>query len=122
MALTFEAHEPWSAIVAGLALVAVLLLLGRGLLDRWHVLGRHWITRSAVLTLSLAAALCFAAAAFNPLYVNRPDPDALHLTVLVDVSESVQRAAGGWPQIQAQAAPIVAAGVNQTVATIREKS
>ncbi len=122
MALTFEPHEPWSTIVVGLALVAALLLLGRGFLDRWQVLGQRVITRSAVLATSLAAALCFATAAFNPLYVNRPDPDALHLAVLVDVSESVQRAAGGWPQIQAMAAPIVAAGVNQTPATIQEKS
>lgn len=121
MALTIEPLYPWPWLISGLALISILLLCGRGVVDRWRSLGRQVRTRMAVLALSSLTAGLWTAAAFNPLYVSTPKADATHLAVVVDVSESIQRAQGGWTQVQNLAAQVVQSGVMRSPTPIQTK-
>ncbi|MEM7132694.1 MAG: VWA domain-containing protein [Chloroflexota bacterium] len=122
MALTFEPLFPWQWVTSGLAAAVVMLLLVRGLVDGWRPLGRGILTRFSVLSTSILAAGCFVIAAFNPLYVDQPDPDRSHLVVLADVSESIQRAEGGWPQVHEEAAQLIGSSIEALPEAIRTKS
>jgi len=111
MALVSEPVSPWHIVVGLLAAAAVILLLARGAFDRWRVLGRHPKTRLTALSLSSIAAILFAVASWNPLYVRKSDLGSMHLAVAVDVSDSVLRADGGWPMVRAQAHELIASNV-----------
>ncbi len=108
MALTYNPVWPWPYIVTVLAGLTAVFLLGRGAVNRWAGLGCSLKTRLAVLLLSLMAALLFTVASFNPCYsISRAKPGKHHLAIVVDVSESVKRADGGWPQVHHQARQLV---------------
>lgn len=109
--LTTEPLPPWHIVVALLATGVAALLLGRGAFDRWRVLGRGPRTRLAVLFLSLIAAILFAVASLDPRYTRISEPGSVHLAVAVDVSDSVLRADGGWPQVHNQAHELIEASI-----------
>ncbi|MCP5101933.1 MAG: VWA domain-containing protein [bacterium] len=93
---------PWSYVAVGAAGLAILLMLMRGAVDynrreaAWHTLGGNRKTRAAVLMLSIMTAALFAAAAMNPRWTEKTGTSPVHLQVVVDVSDSIMRAEGGW--------------------------
>lgn len=100
--IIFTPILPWSYVAAGAAGLAVLLILLRGAVDwkrgetSWFTLGGSKRIRAAVILLSILAAGLFAAAAMNPQLVETFGKSQVHLQVVVDVSDSVMRAEGGW--------------------------
>ncbi len=112
MALIFEPPSPWYIISAGAALVIITLVICRGFFDRWRILGHSISTRAAVLSLSVTAALLFVIAALNPILIRTPLRKALHLSVVLDVSDSVLHAKEGWARIHALAHKRLAHSIN----------
>ncbi len=100
--IIFTPILPWSYVAAGAAGLAVLLILLRGVVDyrrgeaAWYTLGGSKRIRAAVILLSTLAAGLFAAAAMNPRWVETFGKSQVHLQVVMDVSDSVMRAEGGW--------------------------
>ena len=122
MALTFEPRVPWHLIVTGLSLAVVLLMTARGLVGetRWRTFGRHHGTRWATFLFSVGAATLFALAAWNPYLARTANPPGVHLVVALDVSDSVLRAEGGWPHIQAELSRWLLASVRALPAEVKE--
>ncbi|MCP4111361.1 MAG: VWA domain-containing protein [Desulfobacteraceae bacterium] len=111
MALIFEPPSPWYIISTGAALGIVTAVICRFFFDRWRSLGYGIRTRVAVLFLSVTAALLFAIAAMNPILMRKPVHRTRHLSVVLDVSDSVLHAEEGWPGILALAHKRLAAGI-----------
>lgn len=112
MALTWQPLSPWHIVVSLLGGVMVVLLLARGLVgDRWRVLGSNTKYRVVWLFCSVLVAALLSAAAWNPVAVREPDPGKVHLSVVIDVSESVLRAEEGWSGIRERVATLLATGV-----------
>lgn len=104
--MIFAPIPPFHWIVTACAVVTVAALL-----LRVAKLGAGWPTRLAVLGLSALAAGLLTLAAWNPKTVRSADPQPAHLAIVLDVSESVQRTAGGWPTVREQVAALVANSV-----------
>lgn len=100
MALNWQPIGPWHLIVTAVAGLAILGLLARWLSDPQHGLGRRRLVQILVLTLSSLAAALLALAAWNPRLVPQQREDKMHLAVILDVSDSVQRAEGGLDAIR----------------------
>jgi Mg-chelatase subunit ChlD len=99
----------WQVWVAGALLVAV----GAGLaLTRWRStrstrprvnLGGSARTRTVVAALTAASSVLLAAALCGPALVTRVGSPRFHVSVLIDVSDSVLRGDGGWPRVRSTA-------------------
>lgn len=98
--LIFSPINPWTPLVTLLAAVAVGAYLLHLLTGGWRRIGSTVGRRAVLLVLTALSAFSFIAAAWNPVEVKNPDLGKVHLAVVVDVSDSVLRADGGWPQIQ----------------------
>ncbi|MCK4762672.1 MAG: VWA domain-containing protein [Candidatus Aminicenantes bacterium] len=126
--LIFEPAVPWSYIAAAAFLLAAALLLLRGAIDYkrgvtpWKILGANRFTRFFVLGCSLSAALLLALSALNPYVVRKPAAGGAHLQVVVDVSESVQRAGGGWARVRSEACERMAASTAALKKDLRNRS
>ncbi|MCP4157054.1 MAG: VWA domain-containing protein [bacterium] len=100
--LIFTPIHPWSYIAAAAAASTILLLLGKGAVDFfrgkpcWQKLGNTSWARLTVLLLSITTAVLFATAAMNPALVKTTERARVHLQVVIDVSDSIIRAEGGW--------------------------
>jgi len=98
--------------------LAAAVLLLRGALDYsrgnpcWHTLGNSRRIRMIVLGLSLLAAALFAAASLNPRRVEASGTSQVHLQVVVDVSDSVMRAEGGWTGVHNRCRKQLAADIS----------
>lgn len=108
MALTFAPIAPWQIVVLAAAAVTILFLLLRG----WRVLATGWRRRVAIVLCSVIGSSLLALAAYNPTLSQEPEPELVHLAVVVDVSDSVLRADGGWPQIRRDVAAFLAASLD----------
>jgi hypothetical protein len=103
--IIFTPILPWSYIAVGAAGLAVLAILLRGAVDwkrgetTWFTLGGSKRIRAAVILLSILAAGLFATASMNPQWVETFGKSQVHLQVVVDVSDSVMRAEGGWTDV-----------------------
>lgn len=93
-------------------LILALLTIAYGIV----ALAAVWRQRSlrAVLTLSLAGAalLAWTLAAWNPGELRPVDAERPHLALVLDVSESVRRAEGGWSAVRDATAEHLAARLN----------
>jgi Mg-chelatase subunit ChlD len=78
----------------------------------WHMLGSSRQIRIAVLGLSLLAAALFAAASMNPRKVEAFSTSQVHLQMVVDVSDSVMRAEGGWTGVHNRCRKHLAADIS----------
>ncbi len=102
----FKPIWPWSHLGASAAVLAVLIILARGLFDHyrgdspWFAFGNSLRARLAVLILTLFAAVFLATAALNPIQVETADPAKVHLHVVLDVSDSIMRTPGGWNTVK----------------------
>jgi hypothetical protein len=76
------------AIALTLALVVILLV---GLVLRWQNLSKNKFIAGFIALCSLFAGLMFLIAIFNPSRVTQPDRQDFHLSVVVDVSQSITR-------------------------------
>ncbi len=127
MALTFDPPDPWFFCVALLVPAVAALLLARGLIDLrrglspWRAFARDPRIRAAVLFFSFLAAVFFLFAALNPFTIRERDPDVVHLQLLLDVSDSVLRAEGGWPAIRQQVGSRLAADLASTSQRMRAR-
>lgn len=125
--IILEPFWPWSYIAAAAALGVVFSFLLRGLYDYlnkttlWLLLGGSKFTRYSVLSLSLVAATFFAVAAFNPIWTTKPNTATFHVQVVVDVSESVLRAEGGWENIRQSCYEKINASLAATPSSIQRK-
>lgn len=113
MALTFFPHAPWHWIATGIALLLVLVMLAGVVLGKGHVLGSKSVRRGLVLLTSWVALTCLAAALWNPVMVDVRPPGAAHVVILLDVSDSVRRAPGGWPALLDRIRPIIANSIRR---------
>lgn len=121
MAIVTEPLSPWYIIVTLLAIGAVALLLGRSTSPHRRTLGQTRKTRLVVILLSLLAAVLFATASWNPHLSRASEMGSLHLAIVVDVSDSVLRAKGGWPQIQAQVHDLIKSSVDAAPEEVRRQ-
>jgi Mg-chelatase subunit ChlD len=78
----------------------------------WHLLGNSRQIRIVVLCLSLLAAALLAAGSMNPQWIKTFSTSQVHLQVVVDVSDSVMRAKGGWAGVHNQCRTHLAADVS----------
>lgn len=111
----------WAWSGTALALVTFLSLLARTFSDHLRILGEGWGKRLTVLTLSIVALICFAAAGWNPQIVDRLEPDTAHLVIVMDVSDSLQRATGGWEAVRDAVAEWVSNTLSNTQTTTLER-
>jgi von Willebrand factor type A domain len=99
----------WQIWIAGAVLVSVALgfVLARWKSARWirvrGNLGGSSRTRTVVASLTAATSLFFAAALCGPALVRRAGSPRFHVVVLIDVSDSVLRADGGWKRVRSMA-------------------
>ncbi len=100
MALSFAPVAPWHWFVLALSIAMLLALAGRGLVDRWSALGRLRATRIWVAALSALAALVLCLVAWNPMLEPERGDESNLLVLVLDVSDSVLRADGGWPGLR----------------------
>ncbi len=98
---SFAPLSPWQYVVTAAAILLFLSILARGFFDRWQSLGSSPIWRFAIGLFSLLAIIFFTLAAWNPVKAREPEPGEVHLAVVVDGSDSVLRADGGWENIKA---------------------
>jgi Mg-chelatase subunit ChlD len=123
MELIFEPAAPWHWIATALAAVIGLWMLVALAMPTWRsALGRRAPTSALAALLSLGAGALLAAAAFNPLYVRRPDPQHFHLAVVLDVSQSVQHTRQGWPKLREEIAALLSERIAVLEPDIRRDS
>jgi len=122
MELLHQPYGPWHLIASLAALIALLVFLGRGGLDRWQRLGRKKIARSAIIICSVIALLLLAWAAWNPRMVKRGGSERLHLELLIDVSDSMRRDAPAWDRQQKTARDWVKAQVLASPKSLRKRA
>lgn len=101
--------------VLGLAMVIVtwLLLLVRFRRDGGRWAGERRWKQALVLGCSWLAFICFLAALWLPSISRTTSFQKAHLVVLLDVSDSVQRAEGGWQGARDQALTAIEKAVQQ---------
>lgn len=102
MALTYAPNAPWHLAVLAAAAVTVLVLLLRG----WRVMPARW--RLLIGFFSIIGSGLLVLAAYNPVLSREPEPEMVHLSIVVDVSDSVLRSEGGWAKIQKDVARFLA--------------
>lgn len=95
MTILFQPLTPYHWLTTAIAaLAAMIVLVGWW----WGRLGR--VRGLLTLLLSVAAFGLWTAAIWNPVQAIVNENRAPHLALVWDVSESAQRAAGGWPAVQ----------------------
>jgi len=91
MAVIWEGAYPWPLIAGVIFAILAQFLIFKGVRARWRSLGRHWLTRVAVLAFSLTAAFLLTLAIRNPVSFEPPVEGGVHLSVVLDISASVAR-------------------------------
>lgn len=99
MELIWQPITPWQYIASGATLLLVAAMTIGGFRGKWSGLGRTGTQRLAILLFSLLASALLTTATWHPFIERTPDPERVHLVVLIDVSNSVLRADGGWESI-----------------------
>jgi hypothetical protein len=87
--IVLEPFAPWHWVVSATVIIMALLVLSRGIKDRWRIFGRRPAFRSGAVILTILAGVLLLAAAWNPTKRRKPDETSIHLVVVIDGSSSV---------------------------------
>ncbi|MBT3468895.1 MAG: VWA domain-containing protein, partial [Opitutae bacterium] len=89
MEIVLEPFAPWHWVVTATVIIMALLVLSRGIKDRWRIFGRRPAFRAGAVMLTILAGILLLAAAWNPTKRRKPDETSIHLVVAIDGSGSV---------------------------------
>tara|TARA_Y100000588_G_scaffold110039_2_gene120603 strand:- start:2705 stop:5359 length:2655 start_codon:yes stop_codon:yes gene_type:complete len=89
MEVAFEPFSPWHWLVSTMVLMMTVIVLTRGLKDRWRIISRRPLFRAGCVLLTVAAGILFMVASWNPTKRSNPEDTFIHLVVVMDGSNSV---------------------------------
>lgn len=112
---------PWHIVATVAAVAAGLLLLLRAFFDAHNALGMSLARHLAVLLASLLSIGLLTLAVWNPVRVREPELGVVHLAVVLDVSDSVQRTDGGLEQVQQTALLLLRESLDKIAGEVVER-
>ena len=114
MEIVFEPFAPWHWVVTFTVIIVAILLLARGIKDRWRIFGRRPGFRAGAVILTLLAGMLLMAAAWNPTQRRKPVENSIHLTFVIDGSSSVLKSGQNLEAIKNKLLSVVPRGNDTT--------